>query len=41
MNEYTSGVVRPYNVIEKSGSAPCRIRIEVEALLKLINDAVD
>ena len=28
LNEYTSGVVRRYNVMEKSGGAPCRIKIE-------------
>ena len=28
LNEYTSGVVRRYNVMEKSGGSPCRIRIE-------------
>lgn len=28
LNEYTSGVVRRYNVLEKSGDSPCRIKIE-------------
>ena len=28
INEYTSGVVRRFNVIEKSGSSPCRVKIE-------------
>ena len=28
LNEYTSGVVRRYKVLEKSGGSPCKIRIE-------------
>lgn len=28
MNEYTSGVVRRFNVLEKSGVSPCRVKIE-------------
>lgn len=28
LNEYTSGVVRQYKVLEKSGGSPCKIRIE-------------
>lgn len=28
LNEYTSGVVRRYNIMEKSGGSPCRIKIE-------------